>query len=262
MNEITLLNQDIHEICIQSTNINISNFKQISKNVTMFYIKNLAGIKNMYPCIFIATKLRLLQNSCNVYISRKLILEIYLYLSLCNKPLKQPTYHHKIINKPKDQLIKQLEGYTPNEDIILNCVHSLYKTDKEYMWNMIIKTTPYKEYVSALYVLFNFHNNKNLLFNAYKTIVSKKYYVDTSDYQNIIFQCMMKINYLYHEKGLCNNNMEIYNQCIDYMPIVNNNENNNNNHKTKNEDENLKKHIDIIIPNVKEKVYFEKSIHI
>ena len=181
-------------------------------------------------------------------------------MSTCNKPMKQSLKSQKVIGIPKKRLLQEICNVNPNEEIVLNCIHTLFKTDSSYLWELIIKKTLYKDYINALYVLFNFHNHKGLLFEAYKTIIYKNYFVDTSDYQNIIFQCMMKINYLYDEKGLCSNETEIYHNCIDYIPTITNFDDMNS--KLVYKYENEKRCIDINIPSVKEKVYFEKSMHI
>nr|QOI90380.1 hypothetical protein HWQ62_00243 [Pyramimonas orientalis virus] len=221
MNNDILLKNNIVQICYETTQCHPKHLIKITKHIIQFYCDNIIGTCNMYIAFFISNKLKKLHkciDGCpNIY--RKTIAELYILLAICNKPTKDENKCTKPVRRVKVAeaealLTKELKSYR-DEDIILACVGALYKSKGEVLWRVVCDITPTPKYVNVLYDLNKCFEKKELLFEAFRTLIhTSKYFYDNGAYSNIIFQCIMKLNYIYEEKELFDKHMEVYIACL------------------------------------------------
>lgn len=232
IDESLILTQNIYQICYDIVKYEIKCKKKIDmRNVLKFVInifhKYILGTNNVYPGVFLMNKLSCLENNNeNNDIKKKLLVEIFVFLAICNKPVNNGNTN---TNKKKykldecEKILKtELETHR-REEIISNCVEVLFKTKKDLLWKVvkvIVHSNKVKcliNYVESLEYMFIKVPKKEFLFEAYKCICSETFimfFYDNSEYKSIIFQCMMKINYIYSEMGLFDKHMNMYKVCL------------------------------------------------
>ena len=228
IDETLLLNKNIHQICYDIAKYEISckkNINLITNKFTInFFLKYILGTNNVYPGMFLMKKLTELEQK-NSFIKKKLLIEIFLFLSICNKPLN--VNRSRISKKFKleecEEILKQELKTHRREEVIVHCVDILFKTKKDVLWKIIKivvnsnKIKFLKDYVNSLEYMSSKVPKKEFLLEAYKCISSESsimYFFDSSEYTSIIFQCMMKINYIYLEMGLFDKHMNMYKACL------------------------------------------------
>ena len=221
MNEEILLKCNVKEICYETAKIeSTKRITSIIPNIINFYIKYILGSKNIYHGFFIKTKLINLQKSYDnndIDIKRKLLVEIYLYLALCNKPVQHTKPKYKKIKIKAEEanniLINELKT-TRNDNIIKSSIDSMYKDHTDKLWDICLCVSEIKEYTQAMRDLFNMCRKKELIVEAYSTISRIGLIYSSEDYRDIIFQCMLKINYIYKENDMFDEHMEVYLKCL------------------------------------------------
>ena len=228
IDETLLLNKNIHQICYDIAKYEISCKKNLDsitiKFAINFYLKYIMGTNNVYPSLFLMKKLTELEQKDSL-IKRKLLIEIILFLTVCNKPLNETKT--KVSKKYKleecEEILKQELRTHRREEVIIHCVDILFKMKKDVLWKIIkivvnsSKTKFLKSYVDSLEYMYSKVPKKEFLLEAYKCISSESsimYFFDSSEYTSIIFQCMMKINYIYLEMGLFDKHMNMYKACL------------------------------------------------
>lgn len=221
MNEELLLECNIMNICYETVSINATKrINQIIPNVINFFVKYVIHSTNLYHAVFVKTKLQNLIKCSelpNEDIKRKLLVEIYVYLSICNKPI-----HNKNISKTKkiklkedveNILINELKTYR-KQNIIESCLDVLIKSNITFVWDICREFSEIPEYVNTMEELYGMCRRKELVFDAFAKLDKHGLKYSNSDYTNIILQCMMKINYIYYEKDLFDKHMEVYIKCL------------------------------------------------
>lgn len=221
MNEDIILRCNIKEICYETVKIeSTKRITSIIPNVINFYIKYIIGSKNIYHGIFLKTKLSNLINSYeknDIDIKRKLLVEIYLYIALCNKLVQDKKPKQKKVKikeeEAKNILINELKT-TRRENIINSCIDAMYKEHIDTLWEICIYVSEIKEYTQILKNLFEMCKKKELIIEAYNTINKIDLQYSNQDYRDIIFQCMLKINYIYNENDMYDKHMQVYLRCL------------------------------------------------
>jgi hypothetical protein len=218
MNDDIILNNNIVTICYETITIaSTKKVKQIVKQILQFYCKYILGSKNTYVTTFLSRKLQNLQEVVDNNIYRKLLVEIYVFLSICNKPVRSNGKQTKKVKleEAEQVLLKELNSYR-REEIILGCVNALIKTKADLLWQVVLSISKYPEYIKELNILYSYLENKQLLFEAYRTLVAStdQYIYSNSEYSNLIFQCMLKVNYIYEEHDMFDKNMDMYIACL------------------------------------------------
>ena len=221
MNEDILIERNISKICYETANIDCSKkIHQIIPNVVNFYIKHIIGSNNIYHTVFIKTKLLELvkcYEENNVEIRRKLLVEIYLYMALCNKPVKDKKPKYKKIKLKDDEVESILVNEMKTQrkmNIIYSCIDIMYKNHNDNVWNICYEFSEMRDYVEVLKDIFNICRRKELLYEAFEKISKNGLIYSNQDYRDVIFQCLMKINYIYSEKDVFDKHMEIYLKCL------------------------------------------------
>jgi hypothetical protein len=222
MNEDIILNKNVVDICYESIQLESKKVQCVVKNILQFYSKHILGIKNTYVTIFIGNKLPHLEYyyETNIKIYRKLLVELYLVLSLSKRNTKQTNIKIKKLKMSEDDtekvLLNEINTYR-KMDLILGCVSKLYKTKADLLWRIIESITDHSLYVKSLNNLYHNNEKKDYVLEAYKTLSQEEpYYYNNVDYSNIILQCMLKINYIYEEINKFDKHMEIYVKCLNY----------------------------------------------
>lgn len=230
LDETLLLNKNIHQICYEIVKYEISCKKNtdltIAKYVINFFLKYILGTNNVYPGIFLMEKLLNLDKKEDI-IKKKLLIEIFVFLSICNKPVNENKVVNKSLKKFKleecEEILKQELHTHRREEVILHCVDTLFKTKKDTLWKIVKivvcsnKVKMLKKYVDSLELMNSKVPKKEFLLEAYKCVTSESsimYFYDSSEYTSIIFQCMMKVNYIYLEMGLFDKHMNMYKACL------------------------------------------------
>lgn len=237
IDEQLLLSNNIHDVCYEvvkletkSSVANANQQRKLIKSVVVFYRKHVMGSKNVYSSVFLMKKLSLLESAKTLPLYRKLLVEIYVYLATCNKPYTESTAsENKAERKSKptkeslEAVLKhELETYR-REEVLVDCVNRLYKTKADVLWKvlkMVVRSLRMKhlvEYVDVLEFMNMKDENKLFLLEGYKCICSEHvggYFYSDAEYMSIIFQCMMKINYVYEEMGLFDKHMYLYEACL------------------------------------------------
>jgi hypothetical protein len=222
MNEEIILNKNVVEICYESIQLESKKIQIIIKNIMQFYFKHVLGSKNTYVTLFLSTKLEFLEHyqQTNIFIYRKLLVELYLILAFCNKNINSTKCKVKTLKLSEDEAERVLQNEINTYrkmDLILGCVSKLYKTKADILWRIIENISNQTVYVSSLNKLYAHCEKKELLLEAYKTLSQEElYYYNNGDYSNIILQCMLKINYIYEEISKFNKHMEIYIKCLNF----------------------------------------------
>ncbi len=248
---------DIYSICLETTNKYSQNNQKISKDIVNLFTKLLLHSKNMYIVKYISTKLQQIQIKSGS-ILRKLLVEVYVFIAIINKPIiEQDVFNVKVSRKhiciDDKSFIQNLNTYT-REDMFKN-VSILHKTNPDFIWKVILHIGKQKEFIEQLQYLYSFTKNIKLLFLAYDTLYESYYY--SCDYNDIIIQCMLKIDYIYIEKDIINNNSELYTTCMKYIPLKKNMIQKNVYQNYVSCEKNLQ--INEFQKNKSEKIYFEKS---
>lgn len=225
MNEALLLNRQIHEICYETVTLVARKTKApaIVKNVVTFFHKHILGAKNVYPAIFVAHKLEVLvERWDDADIQRKLLVEIYVFLAVCNRPTPQDSQQPKTTSVPAAEaeptLVKEMSGRR-NEALVLKCVAALVKKHEDTLWQIVESNSSGKlnRYVQAMRFMHNaLPNKKEFISEAFKVVCNNKaaFHFNTGDYSPIIFQCMLKVNYIYEAQNMHDKRMDIYLACI------------------------------------------------
>lgn len=224
MNDEIILNKNIVEICYETTSLN-KKVPHIIKQIITFYIKHLIGTRNTYIVMFLSNRINKL-SCCEIdsHIYRKVLVEIYVFLGICNRPVKDDKQPKKTKTKIKEceaeqVMLNELNTYR-KESVIMGCVNVLAKTKGPLLWKVIENITEYTDYVRELNNLYNYVENKELIFEAYRTIIvpQEQYFYNNGEYANLIFQCMLKVNYIYEEKEQFDKQMEVYIACLNCPP--------------------------------------------
>ena len=247
ISEQLLLSKNIHNICYETVQKDIqgTKFLPFSKSVITFFIKHVIGTKNMYPAIFVSCKLDELERIYTIATKkdtkRKTLIELLVFLSICTKPLpnqkgfvidakarKTMTETNKETN-PEQMLIQELQTHR-REGVVIPLVDCLIKTKEDALWNIaftLVKHVPVRDrnhlhsYITALNALYIRIQKKELLLEAFRSLSSesaKVMFYDNGEYTPILFQCMMKINYIYEEEGEFDKHFDLYKACM-YCPI-------------------------------------------
>jgi hypothetical protein len=104
--------------------------------------------------------------------------------------------------------------------------------------------------------LYEYDNKKELLFEAYKALSKEGYFYNNNEYSNLIFQCVLKINYIYEEMQRFDKHLEVYIECLNYpikyssFPVQYN--------RISYIHEDRRKSLDILPKQPQEYMYFEK----
>jgi hypothetical protein len=254
--------EELYVFCCQNNQIKFENF------TIDFYINYISGTKNMYIIIFLSNKLSLLNHKSN-FIYRKLLCEIILLLTICNKPnINTYSYHEVNINMNIDNLILSIKEKNKNSmryilNNLLKCkdefefkfnLNLTEKQKKDYIWKLweIILDNFNNKYIDSLFYLYclNYTNKERkhrlrLLFDAYDSLCEDMI-ISSDEYNEIIIQCMLKIDLLFQ----MNKKEEMYDMCMNLLTI----------------DENKEKNTSLFIDDVKKiklndnkKIYFYKS---
>jgi hypothetical protein len=222
MNDEIILSKDIKQICYETVYLESSKkLPAISKNIVNFFCKYVVGSKNMYLYSFIATKLQQLEKKHlenNSHMYRKLLVEIYVILSICNKPVLSKPKFKKMTEVEAELLLMKELNTSRNLKKMLDCVNALIKTKIEILWKVSLSLSKNIDYIRNLYFLYSISPKKELILEAYTSLTEDNYFWDTSTYSNIIFQCMLKVNYIYEEFDKYDKNMELYIKCM-YCPV-------------------------------------------
>lgn len=213
---------DIYSICVETTNKYSQNIQKISKDIVNLFIKFLLHSKNMYLTKFISTKLQLIQIHSKSLL-RKLLVEVYVFLAVVNKPIPEKDVFNVKVSKKKDIIdekifLDNLNKYTKEEMFKNVCI--LNKNNEDLMWKLILHVSKQKEFIKNLKYLYSFTKNIKLLLLAYDTLYDSYYY--SCDYNDIIIQCMLKIDYIYTEKEIIDKESELYATCMKYIPLKKN----------------------------------------
>lgn len=226
MNVDILLQQNVQQICFETVDVSNLSISVVTKSITKYFTKYLLCSKNVYISSFILNRLSKIAQcgKCDVY--RKILVEVYLLLSLCNKPIENEEYlkyNTQKINKNEDckkMLQKEMKS-NRHYDKIMTLVSKLEKTEKEFLWKYIYSLSSEelnKRYVKNLFELYKIEPCKQFLFAAYKSLYIVDYVYDVTAYHKVIFQCMLKINYLYKYEDV---QRDIYVTCLNYIPRIN-----------------------------------------
>ena len=225
MNETLLINRQIHEICYETVSMAVRKTKAhvVLKNVVTFFHKHILGAKNVYLAIFVAHKLEVLTHRWDdTDIQRKLLVEIYVFLAVCNRPATHDSQQPKTAAVPvveaEPTLVKEMSGRR-NEALVLKCVAVLVKQHEDTLWQIVETNSSgkLKRYVQAMRFMHNtLPNKKEFISEAFKVVCNNKaaFHFNTSDYSPIIFQCMLKVNYIYETRNMHDKQMDIYLACI------------------------------------------------
>lgn len=228
MNHDLIINQNIKEICFETVRISSLKITTIQKDITTFFLKYLISSKNVYISSFLINRLqKLISIKEDKYLYRKVLVEIYVFLAICNKPTDNETcleFKKTRISK-NDDVKKCLSDELKNKrdmDKIFSYIVQLEKTEKEYLWSKIYKLVsdnPLKKtLVINLFELYKITPNKDYILAAYKSLYIIDYIIDASVYHKLIFQCMLKINYLYEYAEI---KEDLFLKCLNYVPHKN-----------------------------------------
>lgn len=219
--ESFIQNKDIYNICLETTHKYSQHKNRISKDIINLFIKFLIHSKNIYVSKFITTKLKQLHIKSG-HILRKLLVEIYVFISVINKPnIENDIFNIKFSKKnviDEKQFLQNLHGYT--REYMFKYVHSLHRSNDEFVWKLILHVSKKREFVEQLQYMYGFTKNVKLLLLAYDTLYDSYYY--SVDYNDILLQCMIKIDYIYIEENMINNDNELYTTCMKYIPLKKN----------------------------------------
>lgn len=227
MNHDLIINQNIKEVCYDTVRISTLKQSVIEKDITTFFLKYLISSKNVYISSFLINRLQKFPNiKDNKYLYRKVLVELYVFLSICNKPTDNETYvDFKKSRISKDNVKKILSDELKNKreiNKIFSCIVQLEKTEKEYLWSKIYKLvadSPIKKMlVMNLFEFYKISPHKDFILAAYKSLYIVDYIHDASIYHKLIFQCMLKINYLYAFSEL---KEDLFLKCLNYIPHEN-----------------------------------------
>lgn len=221
MNEDLILSKNIVDICYETVRLESGKkTDQIVTNVIRFYIKHILGSKNIYLTLYLEKKLDKLRSTTDSNIYRKLLVEIYIFLAICNKPTtheKAPKMKSIKIKEDEAEnvLINELNTYR-KENVIQSCIKALLNTKRDMLWKIAENVSEIPMYIKALKALYEYDNKKELIFEAYKALSKEGYFYNHDEYNNLIFQCVLKINYIYEEMDKFNKHMEVYKKCLNY----------------------------------------------
>lgn len=219
---------ELYLFCCNNDQIKFENF------IIKFYIDYISDTNNSYIAIFLKNKLEQLSIKSD-RIHRKILCEIVIFLSICNKPNKQNISNIEIecnienllkmmkshnkggIKYILDKLIKSKEEFEFEFDLDIT-----EKQKKDYVWKLweIILNYSDNSYTESLFFLYCLnYNNKlrkerlKLLYDAYYSICNHMI-ISSYDYNKIIIQCMLKIDMLFQN----NSKEEMYELCINMCP--------------------------------------------
>ena len=261
MNEDLILSKNIVDICYETVKLESGKkTDQIITNVIRFYIKHILGSKNIYLTLFLEQKLDTLRLTTDTNIYRKVLVEIYIFLAICNKPSTQERAPKtKTIKIKEDEaenvLMNELNTYR-KENVIQSCIKVLLSTKKDILWKIAENISEIPMYIRALKALYEYDNKKELMFEAYKALSKEGYFYNNNEYSNVIFQCVLKINYIYEEMEKFDKHMEVYIKCLNYpikyssFPVQYN--------RISYIHDDKKKSLDILPKQPQEYMYFEK----
>ena len=255
MNEKCILSADLHTICYESVELykKRKSYTVLCKNVINLLCKYVLPTCNTYIPMFLLNRLENLKEcDNNSLIYKKILAEIYLFLGVCNK--KRNKHNYKKIKDPEATLVKHLSS-NRNMDIVLNCVWTLHKDKSDLLWKAVHKISQHHAYINALYALYNLNPHPLLLCEAYHTLDNRLVLqFDSSAYNEIILQCLIKLNYIYEELELVDKNDLVYFACLNFIPKLIDQLD----HKdTYIHDDTVTKHV--VISKYREAVHFEKK---
>lgn len=224
--------RNITEICYQIPKLKYSAKKKIVVDIIKLFCKMFIDDKNTYVARFISNRLNIITH---IHIDKKdifykLITEVYVFLATINHPECKP----RVLNKKKStrtssndiELYKQILILLRNQNETYECICQLYDCHSDFLWKFVRIQTTEQEFCKSLEQMFALSNQKLLLFAAYDTLFNNKYIYNSSVYNNIVFQCMLKIPYLVFEDDL-ERNIKLYKTCLSYVPKIKNTEQNN-----------------------------------
>lgn len=233
IDEQLMLSKNVEQVCYEVVKLEKNNYcnyrKKIIKEIISFYRQHILGTKNVYSGKFIMTRLKQLELIENDDIYRKALIEIYVYMTICNKPYNKTDNKNdnKIKLKDSEFILKEELQSFRREVVIIECIDKLYKSKKELLWNIVkvmverSKSHILIDHVEVLSFMSSKDEKKEYLFEAYRCVTSENartYFYDTSEYGSILLQCMLKINYVYEEQGMYDKHMSLYEACL-YCPI-------------------------------------------
>jgi len=221
MNEDLILSKNIVDICYETVKVDSGKkTDQIITNVIRFYIKHVLGSKNIFLTLFVESKLDKLKLTTDTNIYRKVLVELYIFLAICNKRTTQETAPKLKTIKIKEEdaenvLMNELNTYR-KESVIQSCIKVLLNTKNDVLWKIAENISEIPMYIRALKALYEHDNKKELLFEAYKALSKDAYFYNNNEYSNLIFQCVLKINYIYEEMEKFDKQMEVYIKCLNH----------------------------------------------
>jgi hypothetical protein len=213
MNEY-ILSQNIEGICYESFKYNLKNKNKLYKDVNEILCSKLLFNNNVYIFDFIFKRLKHIE-MCISYdnMFRKVIVEIFVFISIQNKSCNLLPNQPQIVSKDKFEV--ELSKQSPNIEIILNHLNSIKKKDNHTYWDRLEYITKNKNVFLFFKKMNSLSNNKLLLFGAYFTICCNSYTNEVT-YNNILLQCMLKIDLIAIEKEIIDKSF--YDKCL-YMNI-------------------------------------------
>lgn len=225
MNESLLLNKQIHDICHETVNIKMKKVKPqvVLKNIVTFFHKHLLGSKNVYLAMFVSKKMQALSDRWDDdLVHRKLLVEVFVFMAVCNRPTKENDNTGAggkgVSAGEAEQLLVEEMRARRSESVVLRCVPPLIKEHEETLWNVVESNSSGKlrQYVNAMRHMHSVLAKKEFMLEAFKSVCNNQaaFFFDTKDYSPIIFQCMLKINYIYETRNMHDKQMDVYLSCL------------------------------------------------
>ena len=208
-----IINGDILSICklcvsYKHTKAAIS---KIKVNVVKIFSNTFSGSKNTYIARFLSSRLNQLE-TCSPQVYNKILCEIFVFLGTINKPSSYKG-DKGFESNPMDKIYS-----STGRDVKQRCVNSILRdnrSDDFILWDMVLKNTDQEEYVHSLQHMWAIHSDNTLLYMAFDTFYESHYY-SSSIYNKIIFQCMIKLQYLKEDDS--ESKLNTYITCLNYEP--------------------------------------------
>ena len=156
-------------------------------------------------------------------IQRKLLVELYVFLAVCNKPATGKEASSgggakSLSPSEAEHLLVEEMRARRTEAIVLRCVAPLIKENEDTLWNIAESNSSGKlhRYVGAMRYMHSISPKKEFMMEAFKGVCNNQsaFFFSTKDYSPIIFQCMLKINYIYESHEMHDKRMDIYLSCL------------------------------------------------
>ena len=216
--------RNVESICYQIQKYKYKSKNKIVIDIVKLFCNMFVDSKNTYIAILIDNRLTTLSSdSISTDSFYKLLTEVYVFLATINHPECNPREKTK---KTKSTQLTEIDSYKNRLPLLRNkmetydCIHHLHASSSELLWKFVGVRTPESDYCKALERMYAISNQKVLLHAAYDTFYNT-YIFTTSIYNNLVFQCMLKIPYLIYEDDV-ERNMKLHKACLRYVPSINN----------------------------------------